>query len=133
MNQPMNQPTNQPMNQGESAAAIRAAVAQRIRETMQRRGLSGAELARRLGVSQPTIHAWVNGAHGLRRQNIRRLAAELGVDPAWLEFGADREAEARAADTTELAFLRLYRELDDDGQAAVLRLMTALGRGGKPG
>lgn len=116
----------------ESPAAIREAVAGRIRQTMQGRGLSGAGLARRLGVSQPTIHAWVNGAHGLRRQNIRRLAAELGVDPAWLEFGADREAEARAADSTELAFLRLYRELDDEGQAAILRLMTALSRGPRP-
>ena len=74
MNQPTNQPMNQPMNQGESAAAIRAAVAQRIRETMQRRGLSGAELARRLGVSQPTIHAWVNGAHGLRANAANALA-----------------------------------------------------------
>ncbi len=120
------------MPQDESAAAIREAVAARIRETMARRGLSGAELARRLSVSQPTIHAWVNGAHGLRRQNIRRLAAELHVDPAWLEFGADREAEARAGDATELAFLRLYRDLDDDGQAAVLRLMTALARGARP-
>ncbi len=115
----------------ESPAAIRQAVADRIRQIMQRRGLSGAELARRLGVSQPTIHAWVNGAHGLRRQNIRRLAAEFGVDPAWLEFGVDREAEARAADSAELAFLRLYRELDDEAQAAVLRLMTALSRGPK--
>ena len=119
-------------NAVESAEAIRASLARRIRETMQQRGLSGAELARRLGVSQPTIHAWVNGAHGLRRQNIRRLAVELGVDPAWLEFGAEREAEARAADAAELAFLRLYRDLDDEGQAAVLRLMAALGRSAKP-
>jgi transcriptional regulator with XRE-family HTH domain len=117
--------------QDESLAAIREAVAGRIRETMAARGISGAELARRLGVSQPTIHAWVNATHGLRRQNIRRLAKEFGVSPAWLEFGADREAEARAGDATELAFLRLYRDLDDEGQAAILRLMTALTRGGK--
>ena len=112
--------------------AIREGLARRIRETMKHRGLSGADLARRLGVSQPTVHAWINAGHGLRRQNIRRLAAELAVDPAWLEFGADREAEARAADAAELAFLRLYRELDDEGQAVVLRRMTALQRGGKP-
>lgn len=117
----------------ESLTAIREGLAQRIRETMQRRGVSGAELARRLGVSQPTIHAWVHAAHGLRRQNIRRLAAELAVDPAWLEFGADRESEARAADAAELAFLRLYRDLDAEGQAAVLRLMSALAKGRLPG
>lgn len=117
--------------QVESSAAIREAVAARIRATMQRRGLTGAALARHLGVSQPTVHAWVNGAHGLRRQNIRRLAVELEVDPAWLEFGADREAEARAADAKELAFLRLFRDLDDEGEAAILRLMNALCRGQK--
>lgn len=117
--------------QTETPAAIREAVAGRIRETMVRRGITGAALARRLGVSQPTVHAWVNGAHGLRRQNIRRLAIELSVDPAWLEFGADREAEARVVDATELAFLRLYRDLDDEGRAAILRLMHALTRGPK--
>ena len=113
-------------------AAIREGLAQRIREAMQRRGMGGAELSRRLGVSQPTIHAWVHGSHGLRRQNIRRLAAELGVDPAWLEFGADGEAEARAADGTELALLRLYRELDPEQRAAVLRLIATMPRPAPP-
>jgi hypothetical protein len=47
-------------------------------------------------------------------------------------FGADEEAERVAQTADELAFLRIYRELDDPAQASVLRLMTAMPRARPP-
>ena len=98
----------------------------RIAEALRRAGLKPADLARRLKVSQPTVHGWVNELHGITWANARRVAAALKVSPGWIMFGVDEEAERVAQTPDELAFLRLYRELDDPAQASVLRLMTAM-------
>lgn len=86
------------------------------------------DLARKLKVSQPTVHGWVNQVHGITWTNVRRVASALKVSPGWIMFGADEEAERVAQTADELAFLRIYRELDDPAQASVLRLMTAMPR-----
>ncbi|MBV8096830.1 MAG: helix-turn-helix domain-containing protein [Acetobacteraceae bacterium] len=96
-------------------------IAARLRRVLDENEWSAAELARRLKVSQPTVHAWLHGTHSLRAHNARRAARALGISPAWLIFGADRNAEATAQTADELALLRLYRELDEREQAAMLR------------
>jgi transcriptional regulator with XRE-family HTH domain len=98
----------------------------RIAQALKAAGMKPAELARRLHVSQPTVHGWVNQLHGITWANARRVAAVLKVAPGWIMFGADEEAERVAQTSEELGFLRLYRELDDLGQASVLRLLTAM-------
>lgn len=59
-------------------------VALRIREARLARGLSQAELAERVRVSQPTIAHWEQGAHAPRHLAMARLAEALGVTPEWL-------------------------------------------------
>jgi transcriptional regulator with XRE-family HTH domain len=100
----------------------------RIAQALKTAGMKPVELARRLNVSQPTVHGWVNEIHGITWSNIRRVATVLTVAPGWLMFGADEEAERVAQTPEELAFLRLFRELDDSGQASVLRLLAAMQR-----
>jgi transcriptional regulator with XRE-family HTH domain len=95
-----------------------------LRET----GLSAADLARKLDVSQPTVHAWVTGLHGIRWSNARRAAKALGVTPAWLMFGADAIAEGSAQGAEELALLRLWRELGEEEQNAAMRRLTTIRR-----
>ncbi len=95
-----------------------------LRET----GLSAADLARKLDVSQPTVHAWVTGLHGIRWSNARRAAKALGVTPAWLMFGTDATAEGSAQGAEELALLRLWRELGEEEQNAAMRRLTAIRR-----
>lgn len=91
-------------------------------------GLSAADLARKLEVSQPTVHAWVTGLHGMRWTNARRVAKAVGVTPSWLMFGADPVAESTAQGAEELALLRLWRELGEEEQAAAMRRLTAIRR-----
>src|SRR4029077_10096877 len=107
----------QAMAQGEGAG-------DRIAQALKAAGLKPVDLARRLKVSQPTVHNWVNSNHGITWKNVRRVAKELKVAPGWIMFGADEEAERIASTAMELAFLRLYRELDDQDQASHLRLLT---------
>jgi transcriptional regulator with XRE-family HTH domain len=91
-------------------------------------GMTAADLARKLDVSQPTVHAWVTGLHGIRWTNARRAAKALGVTPSWLMFGADPVAEGSAQGAEELALLRLWRELGEEEQTAAMRRLTALRR-----
>lgn len=89
-------------------------------------GLTAADLARKLDVSQPTVHAWVTGLHGMRWTNARRVAKAVGVSPAWLMFGTDASAEGTAQSAEELALLRLWRELGEEEQAAAMRRLAAI-------
>ena len=94
---------------------------ERLMQALQRLGWTAADLARRLGVSQPTVHAWLHGRHGLRRANAARVAEVLDVSVTWLLFGDDRGAEATARDAQELALLRLFREADEAARQDALR------------
>lgn len=98
----------------------------RIAKALRDAGVRPADLARHLRVSQPTVHGWVNQLHGITWANARRVAAALQVSPGWIMFGADEEAERIAQTHEELGFLRLFRGLDDIGQASILRLMAAM-------
>lgn len=63
-------------------------LAERLTIAMSHRGMSQAELARRCGVSQPSVHGWLSGkAKFLRGENLLRAAAALGVSEEWLATG----------------------------------------------
>ncbi len=102
--------------------------ATRLRRMLKDTGLSAADLARKLDVSQPTVHAWVTGLHGMRWANARRVAKAVGVTPSWLMFGADPVLESTAQGAEELALLRLWRELGEEEQTAAMRRLAAIRR-----
>lgn len=79
-------------------------VAVRIREARLARGLSQAELAERVRVSQPTVAHWEQGAHAPRQMAMVRLADALGVTPDWLT------GETRPAATGPGVLARPYLE-----------------------
>lgn len=63
-------------------------LADRIRWAMARTNLSQAELSRRVGLKQPSIHGWLSGkAKFLRGENLLAAATALEVDPDWLATG----------------------------------------------
>jgi transcriptional regulator with XRE-family HTH domain len=69
-----------------------------IRDARQRAGLSQAELAEKIGVSQAAIGQWERGTYTPRGRNLNTLAAVLGVgfQP---EFLLDDESENRQSQT----------------------------------
>ncbi|TDB28427.1 XRE family transcriptional regulator [Stenotrophomonas sp. ATCM1_4] len=63
-------------------------LADRLSIAMSKRGMSQAELARRCGVSQPSVHGWLSGkAKFLRGENLLRAASVLNVSEEWLATG----------------------------------------------
>lgn len=75
-------------------------IGDRIRHARKARGLSQADLAHRIGVSQPAIANWESGIHDPRRITLAKLADALQTPFDWLAAGhrsafeADKHAAA---------------------------------------
>ena len=64
---------------------------QRIKRLREARGLSQAELGRRLGVTRAAVQKWENGdTENIENATFVLLCRELGTDPAYLIWGPDR-------------------------------------------
>jgi len=68
-------------------------IGERIRKARKSRNLSQADLARRVGVSQPAIANWESGMHDPRRFTLAKLADVLGAPLDWLAAGGRSDAE----------------------------------------
>ncbi|MEO1252625.1 MAG: helix-turn-helix domain-containing protein [Pseudomonadota bacterium] len=75
------------MNKPETLSAF-GSIGQRIRLARKEAGLSQAELARRIGVSQPAIATWESGVHDPRKVVLAKLADALSTPLEWLAAGA---------------------------------------------
>lgn len=71
-------------------------VGNRIEERLLKLGLSQSELARRVGVKQPTINALIRGGNTTSK-HLHRIAAELETSPAYLAGETDDDAPVSVA------------------------------------
>lgn len=79
----------------ESTHAIAArSIGDRIRQARKTRGMSQADLAVRIGVSQPAIANWESGVHDPRRLTLAKLADALEAPLDWLAAGDRSSAES---------------------------------------
>jgi len=69
-------------------------IGERIRQARKSRGLSQADLARRIGVSQPAIANWESGVHDPRRMTLAKLAETLDAPLDWFAAGDRSVAES---------------------------------------
>lgn len=66
------------------------ALSDRIRAALEAAGLTQAELARRIGVSQPSVNDWLSGkTRRLKYETAVKAAAVLRVRPEWLAWGSE--------------------------------------------
>ena len=68
---------------------MKIAVDERIRELMKENGLSQVALAKKIGVKQNTVSAWVLGKKEPCIENLWRLADYFGVSVDYLVGRAD--------------------------------------------
>ena len=68
-------------------------IGERIRAARKAAGLNQAELALRVGVSQPAVANWEAGVHDPRRLMLAKLAESLDVKQEWLASGARSRTE----------------------------------------
>jgi prephenate dehydratase len=66
-------------------------IGERIRRARKAAGLSQAELADAVHVSQATVSSWEGGSHGPSHENFEEIAKAVGRSPGWLAFGEKDE------------------------------------------
>ncbi len=111
-------------------------IGHRIKDSRERKTLSQSELARRLGVSQPTVSDWENGKTEPSVDNLRTLAIELDVWFEWIATGRGARDFApalqeprseyrveRALPADELQLQAVYRKLSPARREALLAFL----------
>ena len=100
----------------------------RLIQLIQQAGLTHAELARRVGVKQPTITRLTTGEQG-GSKHIHKIARELRTTPAYLTG----ETDDVAGDVTEVLLtsqeremLDLMRAIPEKDRAAILHIARTI-------
>ena len=102
---------------------------ERVQTLMAEQGLSQAELARRVGLSQPAIFALIH-KNKTGSKSLHRIARELGTTPAFLNGETDvRDADfvvetEFSADERDL--IEVLRRIDPRDRTALMRIAHSL-------
>ncbi len=94
-------------------------LSERIRSSRKKVGLTQAQLAEVVGVSQPVINDLEAGkANG--SSHLTRIAAALGVDPNWLDSGEHNSGfTLRDLNKRELSLVKTYRLLNESDKIII--------------
>jgi transcriptional regulator with XRE-family HTH domain len=108
---------------------VNVVIADRLRERMQALGLSQAELARRVGVRQPTIFKLTTGG-GYGSKHLHRIARELQTTPAYLTGETDDPVDGAPPEPVlsydERELVECNRGLTVGDRALLLQLARSL-------
>ncbi|MFJ4811336.1 helix-turn-helix domain-containing protein [Streptomyces longwoodensis] len=100
----------------------------------QSQGRTQKDLAQEAGISYPTLNAWINRTRGTSRIAPEKLRALVEVFRRWgvlttpREFfeAAGRPVPGPSADEREARLLKLYRQLPEARQRALIRDAEAM-------
>jgi transcriptional regulator with XRE-family HTH domain len=98
----------------------------RIRRARKAAGLNQAELALRVGVSQPSVANWESGVHDPRRLMLAKIGEALAVSPEWLA-GGERSATERDKRPAAAYLRRPLRHAPVIGVQAAARFLDDAG------
>jgi transcriptional regulator with XRE-family HTH domain len=103
-------------------------VGERIAERLKEAGISQAELARRVSLTQPTINALIRGS-SRSSAHLHKIARELGTTPAYLAGETDDpDSDAAVSHLTreEFEWIDLLHALATADRKALLQLARSL-------
>ncbi len=79
------------------------------------------------GLSDSALHKFLTGAtESITLKTVDKLAEALNVDPVWLAYGEG--SPERASDVS-----KLFDQMPEEDQRAILRMMESLARTGTDG
>ena len=76
--------------------------AKKLRETLQSRGMTKRDFARKMGVTENTVWSWTKGHTQPNPQRISKIASILEVTEAFLRTGLDAEETEGIADSNTI-------------------------------
>jgi transcriptional regulator with XRE-family HTH domain len=103
------------------------AIGDRIRGLREARGWSGAELARRSGISGPSLWEIENGeTRTLRADTLMRISGALSANPYFLWTGAGSPVAPIDPNVEEAQVVDLYRRLSAANRHAWIEIANSL-------
>lgn len=90
---------------------------ERLRDALDYKGISQAELSRRTGIGRNSISDYLKGKYEAKQDNVYLLASALEVNEAWL-MGLDVKRE-KSSDQQKL--IAIFSQLDDTRKSRVVR------------
>lgn len=72
--------------------------AERLRVIMAKRDMSGAELARKIGVSRESASAWMRGKSQPSPKQVLKIVKAVGIEASWLVSPHPVDLHGRATD-----------------------------------
>ena len=107
--------------------------AKRMREAMDEKNMTSAELCRITGIGKSAISAYRSGKYLPKQNNTYFIAKALGVSPAWLMGGNTKYVENTAIEQHEVpvtpeeeALLSDFRKLNNAGRAIAAATIKSL-------
>ncbi|MCW3481972.1 PAS domain S-box protein [Neisseriaceae bacterium JH1-16] len=96
----------------------------RLKELLEHKKLTLQAVATVLGVSRPAVHKWTRGGE-IDYDNLRRLAAFLGVNWIWLRYGEEAQRDLAAAAPVELPMTEVRRRYTAEIMESEARMKLA--------
>lgn len=100
----------------------------RIEQLMLEQGLTQAELARRVGVAQPTIYKLIRGNKS-GSKHLHQVARELGTSPEFFTGETDDRSIAAPIirfSSDEIEWVDLLRAIAPEDRKAILRIARTI-------
>lgn len=98
---------------------------QRLKDAREARGLTQAQVAEKVGMSQPSYSDLERGdSNGSTL--LPQIAFVLGVRPYWLATGAGPKDEQEMLETDERELVNLWRSLPEESKKVVITQFRAL-------
>lgn len=91
----------------------------RLRETMEKQGISAAELSRRSGVGKNMISYYMNGKFKAKQNKLVHIAEALNVDPGWLMNGVEQKVTV----PDSKLFQKLLLGMEPEDYETVMRIL----------
>ncbi|WP_281537191.1 helix-turn-helix domain-containing protein [Parasutterella excrementihominis] len=100
-------------------------ISERLKYALDLRGMSAAELARKLGVSKTSVSLWLSSTtKDLAATNALNAAKILEVDPYWLVFGTG--GPETKLTPQEQNILGTIRKLDTESKELAEKLINKI-------
>lgn len=101
---------------------MKDSIANRIKQGLQIREMSQAELCKLTNIGKSSISQYISGDYEPKQQNIFLIAKALNVNEAWLmghDVNMEREIITKPISINERKLLDKYNKLDEKGKHTI--------------
>jgi transcriptional regulator with XRE-family HTH domain len=100
-----------------------------LKQIREEKGISSAELARRVGMNKQNLWGFENEKNGVSNEVLQKLAKELGVSIDYIMTGKDSEiSEEKRVEKLSYAMEEVFRFYEDEGfnKDTLIKIATEL-------